>query len=237
MPLEIIDSGTLPPDRVMEKDKAILDGLNSKSSPLLHFYDWSAPCLTYGYFINQEDYLNLEQMKIEGLLSARRPTGGGISLHLTDFAFSILIPAHSPDFSTNTLDNYALINKKIGKIIAEFSAGYSSDNKNEPTLLTKTQSNIPFCMAQPTQYDLMVNGKKVGGAAERKTKQGLLHQGTISLSFPPRQLVTKIVKDPSIVKLMEENSYTLLPSHASGEELNTARTLLRDLFTHMLFFS
>lgn len=39
-------------------------------------------------------------------------------------------------------------------------------------------------MAEPTLYDLLIDGKKAVGAAQRKVKEGLLHQGSISLRLP-----------------------------------------------------
>ena len=35
------------------------------------------------------------------------------------------------------------------------------------------------CFANPVSADVMVNGQKVAGAAQRRTRSGLLHQGSI----------------------------------------------------------
>jgi lipoate-protein ligase A len=35
------------------------------------------------------------------------------------------------------------------------------------------------CFANPVRADVMVNGRKVAGAAQRRTRAGLLHQGSI----------------------------------------------------------
>ena len=50
-----------------------------------------------------------------------------------------------------------------------------------------------FCMAKPTKYDLIWQGRKIAGAAQRKTRSGFLHQGTISLLMPPEDYLQRIL--------------------------------------------
>ena len=49
-------------------------------------------------------------------------------------------------------------------------------------------------MAKPTPFDLVIEGKKVGGAAQRRTRKGLLHQGSLSVCPPPIWAAGKGVK-------------------------------------------
>ena len=65
-------------------------------------------------------------------------------------------------------------------------------------------------MAKPTQYDLMVEGKKVGGAAQRRTKNGFLHQATIALALPPISLLQAVVKNSAVIEAMQRGAYPLL---------------------------
>lgn len=180
MEWEIIHSGAMAPEKIMAKDASLLQELEAHPRPILHLYDWEGDCLTYGYFCRPGELLDLELLGGLGIRTARRPTGGGVIFHLTDWAFSILIPASHSGFSTTTLDNYAYINRRVAKVIS-----LASSNALIPRLWMPTDccsKNIPtFCMAQPTQYDLIVNGRKIGGAAQRRTKWGYLHQGSISL--------------------------------------------------------
>src|SRR5262249_49694531 len=139
---------------------------------------------TYGHFIAPSQFLNLSAMADLGLDLAQRPTGGGITFHLSDLAFSMLIPASHPGYSANTLANYAFINHLVAKAIKEFM-----HLSKEPLLLPiepalSDPKAAHFCMAKPTKYDLMLDGRKVAGAAQRRTKFGFLHQGTISLALP-----------------------------------------------------
>jgi lipoate-protein ligase A len=228
MKWQILESGLLAPDAIMQKDFYLLRDFRAENPPLLHFYEWDSPCLTYGYFIKPSDHINLEALAQYGLKVARRPTGGGIIFHTTDFAFSVFLPAAHPEFSTNTLENYALVNQRVAKAIQAFT-----NSRIEPTLLEKEQvlqakeNSGGFCMANPTQFDLVIEGKKVGGAAQRRTKQGLLHQGSISLKFPSSAMLGAVLKNQSlIVSAMEKHSYCLLKDGAEAD-LNQGRQSIK----------
>src|SRR5262245_54132341 len=100
---QIIESDRLSPAAIMAKDAQLLEQLNGDSLPILHLYEWAVPCLTYGYFMDPAQHLDLSVLKQQGLEIARRPTGGGIIFHLTDLAFSILVPSNHPACSLNPL--------------------------------------------------------------------------------------------------------------------------------------
>jgi lipoate-protein ligase A len=49
------------------------------------------------------------------------------------------------------------------------------------TVLTHANApkSSPACFANPVIADVIENGRKIAGAAQRKTRTGLLHQGSI----------------------------------------------------------
>jgi lipoate-protein ligase A len=225
---EIIDSGSLSPQAIMEKDAQLLRSLQKNHAPILHLYDWDSPCLTYGYFTDPQKHLSLEALQRNQIELARRPTGGGIIFHLTDFAFSVILPESFPGYTLNTLENYALVNHRIANVIKSFK-----NNQIIPTFLSKEDVSenpcLGFCMAKPTEYDLIVEGKKVGGAAQRRMKQGLLHQASLSLSGISESVLQDILKNKTVVNAMREQSYCLLQEFVTPQELKQARQDLKHL--------
>lgn len=109
---ELFDSGKKTAKENMLLDQALLEKLDPDGKAILHLYDWKLPSFTHGYFVNPKDFLNLEKLQELCIDSARRPTGGGIVFHITDLAFSALVPANCEGFFDNTLLNYEYINKK-----------------------------------------------------------------------------------------------------------------------------
>ncbi len=215
--MKIVDTGRAPAWKNMEIDSELLKNLEHSQEPVLHLYQFEPEAATYGYFIQPFAHLNEEGVKKRGLQLAKRPTGGGIIFHLWDFTFSLLIPSAHPAYSRNPLDNYLFVNTAVSQIL--------QGQKTE--LLTGETGASPFCMAKPTIYDLLINGQKIGGAAERCTKFGFLHQGSIALVPPSKEILEDVVKDPQVIQSMQQNSCSLAPS---GTPVNEMRDKLKTLF-------
>lgn len=215
----------------MERDRALLHSLEEHPRCVLHLYEWEQPSVTYGYFIDPNLYFSQEGLQRRQMQLARRPTGGGIIFHTCDLAFSVLIPSSHPAYSLNPLENYALINKAASDAIAAFIA------KPLELLPLQLPSNgcDAFCMATPTRYDIMLEGRKVGGAAQRRMKQGYLHQGSIALGLPEADLLQDVLESSGLVaEAMLRNGYALLGSTYSQEQLEDARRSMRELLMKSL---
>jgi lipoate-protein ligase A len=232
---KIIDTGVQSAEENMHFDSELLGNADTFASPVLHFYDWQKDSATHGYFTDPAKLLNLEAAKKLSLNLARRPTGGGIVFHIWDLAFSVLVPSHCPEFSMNTMENYGFVNRAVLACIKEFLDG-------NPPLLLSPDDHSPwdsncshFCMAKPTQYDVMWEGRKVAGAAQRRTKKGFLHQGTIALILPPLEYLEQILLPNTQVKeAMQAHTCPLLGKSATSIELAEARKHLRLLLaTHL----
>ncbi len=225
--LSIIDSGKASGELHMKRDYQILTKILSSNS-ILHLYEWREDSATYGCLLDVKKYLDLEKVAQKGLSLAKRPTGGGIIFHLWDFAFSYLMPASHSEFSINTLENYAYVNRAVIQTVHEFLGEKLPELlPEEPTPLDEASRH--FCMAKPTKYDVMVNGKKVGGAAQRRKKQGFLHQGTISIVPPDLNYLSDLLlPGTAVTEAMQANSFYLLPNGATKKELQEVRAELRE---------
>lgn len=195
----IEESGPKTPEWNMEADRLRLEALTEDARPFFRFYEWSAPSVTYGYFVDPLEFFDPEGVAKHDLLLARRPTGGGIIFHGYDLAFSLIVPSSHPFYSLNSLESYACINQLILSAL---------DSRVELGQQEATRGG--FCMTKPTKYDLMREGKKVGGAAQRKTKKGLLHQGSLCLSLPIKGWLKEVLKNgEALFTEMEQTSFPL----------------------------
>ena len=149
----------------MAIDEALLEAV---TIPSIRFYRWNSPALSFGYFGKFSD---VAEYATERDL-VRRWTGGGIVFHGDDLTYSIVIPACDPIFGESSMSIYerihrALCNALIATGQRAVVAGVSDASYNGQ------------CFANPVRADVMMNGRKVGGAAHRRTRAGLLHQGSI----------------------------------------------------------
>ncbi|MCP5505194.1 MAG: hypothetical protein H7A41_08590, partial [Chlamydiales bacterium] len=120
MKWKILDTGKRSAEENMAIDAKLLEEMKPDDSPILHLYEWEGKAATYGYFLDPKKFLDLEKARALRLSLARRPTGGGIIFHVSDLAFSVLVPANFPHYSTNTLDNYDFINNAVKRGVNSF---------------------------------------------------------------------------------------------------------------------
>lgn len=232
MNLEIIETGSKSAQANMDDDALWLSEIDENPHMILHYYEWENPSATYGYFVRPEEFFDITVLSKHPLDLGRRVTGGGVIFHLTDLAFSFLLPHQHPDFSTDTLKNYRLVNQIVKNAIELFQ------DKQESIELLSCEKSVcmtkynRFCMAKPTIYDLMIDGKKVGGSAQRRTKQGLLHHGTISLTQPPWELISQVLKEgPEIVRQMQSVTHTLINEPCNSKKLKDYQNKMKACLT------
>jgi lipoate-protein ligase A len=219
---DVIDTGKKSALANMQEDAKLLANVKQQARPLLHLYEFCERGVTYGHFVRPEK--DLKKESLTSLSLARRPTGGGIIFHRYDFPFSILIPAHmTPE---NTLESYRVMNQITAKVINS-AFGVKVDLLQEVS-----PGRVTFCMVKPTQYDLTFQGKKVGGAAQRRTRDGILHQGSLSLVLPDQQFLSEHLINRSVVHQMIETSFALV----APNQIAQAREKLKETWVKMAKF-
>lgn len=186
--LQVIDSGTKSAFEHMQLDEWLLQ--EGVDEPQLRFYDWSSNAVTYGYFINPAEWL-----KIIPTNSARRPTGGGLIFHEGDFSFTIALPLLHPLVQKPVLERYQIINSLVLVAVKSLTPDWSlclQGHKMEGTI-------DQLCMANPTEYDLLLGSKKVGGSAQRKNKRAFIHQCSLFLAMPDWNQICVNLIEPQYV--------------------------------------
>jgi lipoate---protein ligase len=226
--LQILDTGTAAAQTNMDQDEELLETLSPNGEPILHLYEWEGPSATFGYFADPAKHLDLEKAKNRRLGLGRRPTGGGIVFHIWDFAFSFLMPSSHPAFSTATLENYRFVNEAVLKAVASLFPIREAALIPENFASTSPDCQN-FCMAKPTQYDVVYQSRKIAGAAQRKKRQGYLHQGTISLASPHIDLLHDVlVSKQAVLSAMISYTYAPLGHCWNPVSLKEARREIRE---------
>lgn len=215
----LLDTGSNHALWNMQYDRNLL---KTGKNPVLHVYLWAEPALTYGYFLDLKKHLVLEKLEKQGVHPAKRPTGGGIVFHEYDYAFSLFFPKGSLwyDLSLSTLyqEVNLLVSRGLERIGVRAALFDRSDAKD---------SNRFFCMAKPVSGDLMLEGKKILGAAVRKTREGILYQGMISLKKLPQSLETCFLCKSSYEAIQYEGGFLI--KEATLNELDQLRAQLKQI--------
>ena len=224
MVLQILDSGSNSAETNMRMDEKLLMELDSESQPILHLYQWNSPAATYGYFIDPSKYIDLDKARSHRISLARRPTGGGIVFHIWDLAFSFLMPSSHPRFSLNTLDNYRFVNESVLEVMRDYLQLRDSVDMIGRSFQSETEAATHFCMARPTIYDVVHQGRKIAGAAQRRRKNGFLHQGTISLALPQMEVLSEVLlSQKEVIQAMMSYSFAPLGRYWNAHALRSMR--------------
>jgi lipoate-protein ligase A len=149
----------------MAIDEALLERVRI---PALRFYRWDHPALSLGYFgkfAAVTQYMDQRDL-------VRRWTGGGTVFHGEDLTYSIVIPSSVDGLPNASRAVYAAVHEALRKAI--------EDAGNPAELATTESARISdSCFANPVAADVISGNRKVAGAAHRRTRAGLLHQGSI----------------------------------------------------------
>ncbi|HET9857174.1 MAG TPA: hypothetical protein VFP99_05005 [Chthoniobacterales bacterium] len=149
----------------MAIDEALLE---TAEVPTIRFYQWDHPALSFGYF---GKFTEVSAHSTERDL-VRRWTGGGIVFHGNDLTYSLVIPAADTAFSESAMSIYEKIHDAL-------RAALAASGQNVELAATEMPKISDSCFANAVRADVLSNGRKVAGAAQRRTRRGLLQQGSI----------------------------------------------------------
>ena len=149
----------------MAIDQALLE---TATAPVLRVYDWDRPSVTAGYSHD------LHAIAFDGPV-VKRWTGGGIVWHGGDATYALVVPMADPWSKTRPLDSYREIHGALADQLNASGFGpcrlASEDDRKSGSL----------CFEAPALHDIVSTSGKVAGAGQRRSRLGLLHQGSVKL--------------------------------------------------------
>ena len=152
----------------MALDEALLESIPQLAFPLLRFYGWMEPAASFGYFQKYEDVVNSTLLRP----LVRRPTGGGLVPHEADWTYSVIFPPSHEWYSLTARESYRRMHAWIQASFAIL---------NVPTELAQSSeiTRSGQCFLGHEKDDLLWENRKIAGAAQRRTRSGLLIQGSV----------------------------------------------------------
>jgi lipoate-protein ligase A len=164
----VLRSGPGAPDFNMAVDEALLEAMPRLQQPVLRLYGWTQPAASFGYF---QKFSEVEQLTLLRPL-VRRPTGGGIVPHDSDWTYSLIFPAEHEWHSLKAIESYRRVHELIQSTFERL--GVSSE------LAPCCRKAGPGqCFVGYEKFDLLWRGQKIAGAAQRRSRNGLLIQGSV----------------------------------------------------------
>ena len=162
-----LNSGPCPPAFNMALDEALMELAPSLAAPVLRCYGWTEPAATFGYF---QHYAEIERLTLLRPL-LRRPTGGGLVPHDADWTYSLAFPVGHEWHGVSAQESYRRVHDWLRRAFAEL--GVTTE------LAPCSRPGAGQCFLGYEPSDLLWHGRKIAGAAQRRTKTALLIQGSV----------------------------------------------------------
>jgi lipoate-protein ligase A len=166
----------------MAVDEALLNCFSPElSQPVLRLYGWCPPALSLGRFQDAAQVLDLQRCRHDSIDIVRRVSGGGTIYHADELTYSIVCTQEQIPSATSVKDSFRVL---TGFLIGFYrvlglDAAYAGDVEPDRSDLG---ARTDFCFAGRETFDIMLNGRKIGGNAQRRLKNVIFQHGSIPIA-------------------------------------------------------
>lgn len=186
----------------MALDFLLLQRDPEPAAPRFRHYEWRAAACTFG-FSQKIEFVRANLPSVakaregtpvqEAFDLCRRPTGGGIVDHRTDWTYALVLPCGHELYDARATQSYRIVHECLAAALvalgqpAAVKMACDPVERVAPNALSGDaswgQAVPPFgvCFQRAELYDVVhpANGAKIAGAAQKRNKHGLLFQGSI----------------------------------------------------------
>lgn len=164
----------------MAVDHALLDRAASSDEAVLRIYTWERPTLSLG--MHERARLAPEAAANAGVDVVRRPTGGRALLHHREVTYSVTAPTRGASLG----ESYRAINAILLDALRRLGVEATEAERRGRPL----RPDGAACFAEPNAGELVVNGRKLVGSAQRRDDAAFLQHGSILLGDDQAMVAT-----------------------------------------------
>lgn len=163
----------------MAIDEAMLIACENDISPsTVRFYGWSQPTLSLGCFQKIGHYQYQENCAYLGVPIVRRITGGRAVLHDMELTYAIA----SDDaalFEKGIVGAYRIISDCMAAAIKDLGIDAFIEDSRPKTQDSRLRNQEFSCFKSVSRHEILINGKKIVGSAQKRLKRAFLQHGSI----------------------------------------------------------
>jgi lipoate-protein ligase A len=182
-----LDSDPAAADYNMTVDEQLLARAQAgETTPVLRFYTWTPPAVSLGRFQKIDEAVKTDACKRLGFDIVRRITGGRAVLHNRELTYSIVARTDNPLFPPDVHGAYKVI--AAGLLAGFVNLGIPAElvsRSGRHAALVDIKDKNPACFSSPSWYEIVVQGKKIAGSAQRRLSHAFLQHGSILIDYDP----------------------------------------------------
>jgi lipoate-protein ligase A len=159
----------------MAVDEALAHQAGESGVPVLRLYQWAEPTLSLGYFqaySDREAHVTSRECTV-----VRRSSGGGALIHDREWTYSLAIPRREFDSPLGN-ELYQIVHGTLTQCLQ--NQGVSIAPWGQPALEERESEFL--CFRRRTPHDLILDGHKVVGSAQRKRRHVVMQHGGVLLA-------------------------------------------------------
>jgi len=221
----LIISGKENPSINMGIDFALWKSVSEgKSSPVLRFYQWMPSSISIGYNQNLEGLIDVEFCKKNNIHCVKRPTGGSAIFHDIELTYSFSAATCHKTCFLFPLSSYIEICKGIKMGIQKYGINLQIRGYNEGKEPSYTKKN---CFSLSSRHDLVFDGKKLVGSAQRRNKNSFLQHGSILIEIREK------IWEKVFIEKVDFSKITCLRNLGIDVKLNELEKFLKNGFENI----
>jgi len=151
------------------------------------FYSWERPSVTVGYAQDAASELDLDSLREHGAVWIRRPTGGRAVLHDWDITYSCTFPKSLTAMGSTITETYRIITGCLMAGLDRASIRCAAHDSDADMKGIGRSVKLP-CFLAPNRDEIMVDGRKLVGSAQKRTANAVLQHGSIPITAAYRKL-------------------------------------------------
>lgn len=175
----------------MAFDQALLERAQSSGEGVVRVYSWRTPTLSFGRNQTALHAYDARLASAHGVDVVRRPTGGRALLHHHEVTYSVTAPIVPGDSLRRW---YEIINRALVGALARLGAYADiAPAANHARAKRAPVPGIAPCFEQPSEGELMLNGRKLVGSALYREGGAFLQHGSILID-DDQQLIASLAR-------------------------------------------
>ncbi len=183
----------------MAKDEVCLARSQRSGRPALRLYGWERFTLSVGRAQQVSREIDLAACRAAQVTLVRRATGGRAVLHGSDLTYAVTAPTTLPGFGGGILPIYRVLSGVFVRFLA--GLGHTPQVKAY-TGRQRADLASAICFATPSAFEILVDGRKLLGSAQRQVAGAFLQHGSLPL-LPQWSLLARLFKGASEAALRE----------------------------------
>lgn len=166
--MRLLLDGHLRAAENMARDEALL----AEAAPTVRLYGWRPAGVSLGRSQTESD-VDLDAARGWGIDVVRRVTGGGAILHNeSEVTYAVVLPLDHPGLPKDITGSFAFVSAGIVRALRHLGAPAEIESVPDNTRET-------LCYVRKQGTNVVVNGRKISGGAQRRDGRALLQHGTV----------------------------------------------------------